>query len=86
MMLSDSKVAYFYLNSDIHMFVNILFRFVTCYSLALLALASRENTLFQHGVDNLKSFLLDERVDKKTIAKAVAHFRYCWMRYAINNM
>ncbi|XP_050351167.1 uncharacterized protein LOC126773950 [Nymphalis io] len=57
-----------------------MFWYVMCYSLTLLVLNYRGNTLFQHGVNQLRRFLKAERVDNKLIKRAVAHFRYWWLR------
>ncbi|XP_060803400.1 uncharacterized protein LOC106129229 [Amyelois transitella] len=54
--------------------------FVVAYSLTLLVLISRSDTLFQHGVRQLQTFLTAERVEKKLIKRAVAHFSYWWIR------
>ncbi|XP_049873447.1 uncharacterized protein LOC126371992 [Pectinophora gossypiella] len=56
--------------------------YFTCYSQALLILAYRGDTLFQHGIGQLKSFLTGERVEKHVIHKAVDHFTYWWRRTA----
>ncbi|CAK1556427.1 unnamed protein product [Leptosia nina] len=60
--------------------LGIMFWFVMCYSLTLLVLNFRGNTLFQHGVGQLRRFLQAERVDKKLIETAMTHFRYWWFR------
>ncbi|XP_045447816.1 uncharacterized protein LOC123656152, partial [Melitaea cinxia] len=60
--------------------LGFMFWYVMCYSLTLLVLNYRGNTLFQHGVNQLKRFLKAERVDDKLIKRAVAHFRYWWLR------
>ncbi|XP_030020261.2 uncharacterized protein LOC115440191 [Manduca sexta] len=61
-------------------FLGCFFWFVFCYSLALLLLNSRGNSLFQHGVSQLRRFLHAERVDEKLIHQTVRHFRYWWIR------
>ena len=53
-----------------------------CYSLTLLVLNTRRNTLFQHGVNLLRRFLNAERLEDSLIDRAVAHFRYWWLRYS----
>ncbi|VVC87363.1 unnamed protein product [Leptidea sinapis] len=60
--------------------LGILFWFITCYSLTLLVLNFRGNTLFQHRVRQLRRFLEAERVEKHIIVQAVNHFRYWWFR------
>ncbi|XP_045772841.1 uncharacterized protein LOC123872557 [Maniola jurtina] len=60
--------------------IGIMFWYVLCYTLTLLVLNCRGNTLFQHGVNQLRRFLQAERVDKNIIIHAVAHFRYWWFR------
>ncbi|CAH2096427.1 unnamed protein product [Euphydryas editha] len=60
--------------------LGFMFWYVMCYSLTLLVLNYRGNTLFQHGVNQLRRFLKAERVDNKLIKRAVAHFRYWWLR------
>lgn len=59
------------------------YRYVMGYSLTLLVLNSRGNTLYQHGVSQLRKFLTEERVNPKLINRAVAHFTYWWHRYGI---
>ncbi|CAB3236660.1 unnamed protein product [Arctia plantaginis] len=66
--------------SYVLIFLGVVCWIVTCYTLSVLVLACRENTLFQYGVDSLDTFLRNERVEKNMIDKAIAHFRYCWMR------
>ncbi|XP_047511721.1 potassium/sodium hyperpolarization-activated cyclic nucleotide-gated channel 1-like [Pieris napi] len=66
--------------------LGIMFWYVMCYSLTLLVLNFRGNTIFQHGVSQLRRFLQAERVDKKLIEKALTHFRYWWFRTKGMNM
>ncbi|XP_045487137.1 uncharacterized protein LOC110995240 [Pieris rapae] len=66
--------------------LGIMFWYVMCYSLTLLVLNFRGNTIFQHGVSQLRRFLQAERVDKKLIEKAITHFRYWWFRTKGMNM
>ncbi|XP_013144136.1 PREDICTED: uncharacterized protein LOC106107699 isoform X2 [Papilio polytes] len=56
------------------------FWFVLCYNLTLLVLHFRGNTIYQHGVFQLKRFLEAERVDEKLIDYAQEHFKYIWKR------
>ncbi|KAL0883348.1 hypothetical protein ABMA27_016755 [Loxostege sticticalis] len=60
--------------------LGVIFWGVRCYSITLLMLASRENTLYQHGVGQLEKFLKAERVEQKLIDDATAHFGYWWIR------
>ncbi|CAH2230056.1 jg20265 [Pararge aegeria aegeria] len=60
--------------------IGFMFWYVIFYSLTLLVLNYRGNTLFQHGVNQLQRFLKAERVDKNIMVRAVAHFRYWWFR------
>ncbi|CAK1580027.1 unnamed protein product [Parnassius mnemosyne] len=56
------------------------FWFVLCYRLTLVVLNTRSNTLFQHGVFQLKRFLEAERIEKDVINSAQRHFMYVWQR------
>ncbi|XP_068633507.1 uncharacterized protein [Battus philenor] len=56
------------------------FWFVLCYCLTLLVLNFRGNTLYQHGVFQLKRFLEAERVEKDLIDSVQEHFKYVWQR------
>ncbi|CAG4956404.1 unnamed protein product [Colias eurytheme] len=60
--------------------LGVMFWYVMCYSLTLLVLNFRGNTIFQHAVSQLRRFLQAERVEKKIIDGAIAHFRYWWFR------
>ncbi|XP_052757633.1 uncharacterized protein LOC113519257 [Galleria mellonella] len=60
--------------------LGILFWYVICYTLTILVLTNRGDTLYQHNVSQLWKFLQAERVDKKLIHHAVAHFSYWWIR------
>ncbi|CAH0715726.1 unnamed protein product, partial [Brenthis ino] len=60
--------------------LGFMFWYVMCYSLTLLVLNYRGNTLFQHGVHQLRRFLKAERIEDTLIKRAVAHFRYWWLR------
>lgn len=60
-----------------------IFRFIICYSLTLLVLNHRGNTIFQHSVNQLQRFLKAERVDNNIISHAVNHFRYWWLRFTL---
>ncbi|KAJ8731553.1 hypothetical protein PYW07_004717 [Mythimna separata] len=60
--------------------LGVLFWFITCYTLTLLVLKGRGDTVFQHSVYQLEKFLKSERVDKEVIEKVLEHFRYGWMR------
>ncbi|XP_053609987.1 uncharacterized protein LOC128674978 isoform X1 [Plodia interpunctella] len=54
--------------------------FVVAYSLTVLILISRTDTLFHHSVSQLRYFLNAERVDQKIIKRTMAHFSYWWIR------
>ncbi|VVC87362.1 unnamed protein product [Leptidea sinapis] len=56
--------------------LGILFWFITCYSLTLLVLNFRGNTLFQHRVRQLRRFLEAERVEKHIIVQANKRNKY----------
>ncbi|XP_038210062.1 uncharacterized protein LOC119830942 [Zerene cesonia] len=60
--------------------LGVMFWYVMCYSLTLLVLNFRGNTIFQHAVSQLRRFLQAERVEKKIIEGAIGHFRYWWFR------
>ncbi|XP_045498248.1 uncharacterized protein LOC123696222 [Colias croceus] len=60
--------------------LGVMFWYVMCYSLTLLVLNFRGNTIFQHAVSQLRRFLQAERVENKIIDGAIAHFRYWWFR------
>uniref|UniRef100_A0A2A4JX54 Cyclic nucleotide-binding domain-containing protein n=1 Tax=Heliothis virescens TaxID=7102 RepID=A0A2A4JX54_HELVI len=60
--------------------VGLLFWFISCYTLILLVLNERGNTLFQHSVLQLQRFLKSERVEPEVINRVMDHFRYCWLR------
>ncbi|XP_069359581.1 uncharacterized protein [Maniola hyperantus] len=60
--------------------IGFMFWYVIYYTLTLLVLNYRGNSLFQQGVNQLQKFLQAERVDKNIIFHAVAHFRYWWFR------
>ncbi|CAH2048478.1 unnamed protein product, partial [Iphiclides podalirius] len=56
------------------------FWYVLCYSLTLLVLNARVNTLYQQGVLQLKRFLEAERVEIQLIDSVQEHFKYVWQR------
>ncbi|XP_047037590.1 uncharacterized protein LOC124642884 [Helicoverpa zea] len=60
--------------------VGVLFWFISCYTLILLVLNGRGDTLFQHSVLQLQRFLKSERVEPAVIHKGMEHFTYCWLR------
>ncbi|XP_072948799.1 uncharacterized protein [Epargyreus clarus] len=60
--------------------LGLLFWYVMCYSLTLLVLNYRGNTIFQHGFSHLRQFLEAERVEKKLIHRIMKHFSYWWLR------
>ncbi|XP_052741512.1 uncharacterized protein LOC112050590 [Bicyclus anynana] len=60
--------------------IGFMFWYIICYTLTLLVLNYRGNTIFQHSVNQLRRFLKAELVDKNVITLAVSHFRYWWFR------
>ncbi|XP_075977962.1 uncharacterized protein LOC142977760 [Anticarsia gemmatalis] len=60
--------------------LGLIFWFITCYTLTILVLSFRGNTLFQHGVATLHNYLKNERVEGDIINKVITHFTYCWRR------
>ncbi|CAG9562075.1 unnamed protein product [Danaus chrysippus] len=62
------------------LFLGFIFWYVICYSLTLLILNYRGNTIFQHAVGQLGKFLKAERVEDSLINRTKAHFRYWWVR------
>nr|XP_032517842.1 LOW QUALITY PROTEIN: uncharacterized protein LOC116770465 [Danaus plexippus plexippus] len=60
--------------------LGFIFWYVICYSLTLLILNYRGNTIFQHAVGQLGKFLKAERVEDSLINRTKAHFRYWWVR------
>ncbi|XP_053610026.1 uncharacterized protein LOC128675003 isoform X2 [Plodia interpunctella] len=65
----------------INLFIlGVTYWFVVAYSLTILVLMSRTDTLFQHSVSQLRNFLKAERVERKIIKRTIAHFSYWWIR------
>ncbi|XP_022838087.1 uncharacterized protein LOC111365121 [Spodoptera litura] len=56
------------------------FWFISCYTLSLLVLNIRGDTMYQNSVHQLVTFLKSERVENSIIEKVAEHFRYCWIR------
>ncbi|CAH1638086.1 unnamed protein product [Spodoptera littoralis] len=56
------------------------FWFISCYTLSLLVLNIRGDTMYQNSVHQLVTFLKSERVENSIIERVVEHFRYCWIR------